>query len=141
MDIKQMLLTPKQFLIIGGPVLILVGVLGFVGVIGPTVDKSIFGSTWWFDNGENWAHVVLGVVGLAAAFLLPANLQRPLVMVLGVVGVLTGIYSVFMPKLLGANLENPTDTILHIAVGAWALLASIPKWAAMPATSGRKAAT
>lgn len=119
-------MNSKQFLQIGGAVLVLVGILGFVGVIGPTPGQSIFGSSWWFDNGENWAHTVLGVVGLLAAYTFPANLQKPLVMLLGVVGVLVGAYSLFIgPAFLGANLENPADTVLHFAVGAWALWASM----------------
>ena len=126
-------MNPKQFLQIGGVVLVLVGVLGFVGVIGPTSEQSIFGSAWWFDNAENWAHLVIGIVGLAAAYALGANLQRPLVMLLGIVGVLVGLYSLVYPNLLGANLENPADTLLHIVVGAWALWAS---WKKEPAMMG-----
>lgn len=121
-------MNPKQFLTIGGAVLVAIGVLGFVGVIGPTPSRSFFGPTWWFDNGENWAHLVLGVVGLLAAFAAPASLQRPLVMLLGVVGVLVGLYSLLVStNLLGSNLENPADTLLHLAVGAWALWASMRK--------------
>mgnify|MGYP001587882777 CR=1 FL=1 len=126
-------MNPKQFLQIGGVVLVLIGVLGFVGVIGPTSDQSIFGSVWWFDNAENWAHLVLGIVGLGAAYVLGANLQRPLVMLLGIIGVLVGLYSLVYPNLLGANLENPADTLLHIVVGAWALWAS---WKKEPAMMG-----
>lgn len=105
--------------------LVLVGLLGFFGVIGPTAEQSIFGKAWWFDNGENWAHLVLGVVGLVAAYTFPAPAQRPLVMVLGVVGVLIGLYSLLIStSFLGANLENPADSLLHLVVGAWALYAS-----------------
>lgn len=118
-------MNPKQFLLIGGVVLVVVGLLGFVGLIGPTAESSIFGQAWWFDNAENWAHLVLGIVGLAAAFVLGANLQRPLVMLLGIVGVLVGLYSLFgYANFLGANLENPADSILHLVVGVWALWAS-----------------
>ncbi len=118
-------MNPKQFLIIGGGVLVLVGILGFVGVIGPTADKSIFGATWWFDNGENWAHLILGVVGLIAAFTFPASAQKPLVMLLGLLGLFFGIYNFFSTKFLGTNLESPADTILHLVVGVWALAASM----------------
>jgi hypothetical protein len=118
-------MNPRQFLIVGGAVLLLAGILGFVGVIGPTAEDSIFGDPWWFDNGENWAHTVLGVVGIIAAFVLPAGAQRALVLLLGVVGVLVGVYSIFEQRFLGSNLENPADTLLHLAVGAWALLASV----------------
>ncbi len=118
-------MNPKQFLLIGGAVLVLIAVLGFAGVIGPSPDKSVFGGNWWFDNGENWAHLVIGVAGLLAVFTLPANLQKLLVIVLGIVGILVGLWSlVLSTNFLGANLENPADTILHLAVGAWALLAA-----------------
>ncbi len=120
-------MNPKQFLTIGGAVLVLVGILGFVGVIGPTADKSIFGSTWWFDNGENWAHLILGVVGLIAAFTFPAAAQKPLVMLLGLLGIFVAVYNFFSTKFLGSNLESPADLILHAVVGIWALWASMGK--------------
>lgn len=119
-------MNPKQFLTVGGAVLLVVGIAGFIGIIGPTPEKSLFGQFWWFDNPENLAHTVLGVVGLLAAFVFPANLQKNLVLLLGVLGVLVGLYSLVLGNmLLGANLENPADTILHLAVGAWALYASL----------------
>lgn len=118
-------MNSKQFLMIGGIVLILVGILGFAGVIGPTGDDSLFGSAWWFDNGENWAHLVLGIVGVIASYALPGSGQKTLAMILGVVGLLIGLYSLFgYNDLLGANLENPADSLLHLVVGGWALWAS-----------------
>ena len=121
-------MNPKQFLLLGGVVLVLVGVLGFVGVLGPTADASIFGSAWWFDSAENWAHLVLGIVALILAYATGPSLQRPVVMLLGIIGVLVGLYSFFgYPMLLGANLENPLDSILHLVVGIWALAASWKK--------------
>ena len=117
-------MNPKQFLQIGGAVLVLVGILGFVGVLGPTSEASIFGAAWWFDNAENWAHLVLGIVAIGASFVLTAKLQKLLVLVLGVVGVLVGLWSLIgNSMLLGANLQNPADTVLHIVVGLWALAA------------------
>lgn len=118
-------MNSKQFLQIGGAVLLLVGVLGYVGVIGPTPEKSLFGASWWFDNNENLAHTVLGVVGLAAAFYAKPMWQKWLVFVLGVVGVVVGLYNLTSTTLLGANLENPADVVLHLVVGAWALYASV----------------
>ncbi len=128
-------MNSRQFLLIGGAALLLLAILGFVGITGPTAADSIFGAGWFFDNGENWAHLVLGVVALIAAYTLPANLQRPLVMVLGVVGVLVGLYSLVIGEaFLGSALQNPADTILHLAVGAWALWASWRKDAMPVAT-------
>ena len=129
-------MNPKEFLKWGGIILIVVGVLGFIGVIGPMAEDSIFGGAWWFDNGENWAHLILGIVGLVAAYAFPAGVQRPLVMLLGIVGVLVGLYSaVISTNFLGANLENPADTLLHIAVGVWALFASRKKMMMAPMSS------
>lgn len=120
------LFTPKAFLQLGGAVLVLVAILGYVGVIGPTSEQSIFGGAWFFDNAENVAHLVLGVVALLAAFWLSASLQKPLVIAVGVVAVLVGLWSlVVSTSLLGANLENPADTLLHLVVGAWALWAGL----------------
>ncbi len=130
-------MNPKQFLQIGGGVLVLVGILGFVGILGPMPGDSIFGSAWYFDNAENWAHLVLGVVALLLAFVAPANIQKIVTVVVGVVGVLVGLYSAVGSTMLwGANLENPADTALHLVVGAWALWAGIKKSAAaaLPAT-------
>lgn len=112
----------------------LIGVLGFVGVLGPTAEKSLFGPAWYFDNAENWAHLVIGLVGLVAAFVLKSGMQKSLVLLLGVVAVLFGLYSLFISEnFLGAMLQNPADTILHLVVGAWALFAGLkkPKMAAM----------
>jgi hypothetical protein len=125
----QSVLTPKGFLTVGGVVLVLVGVLGFIGVIGPTPEQSVFGEMWWFDNPENIAHTVLGVVALAAAYLLKdASLQRMLVWLVAVIALLVAAYNLMgSVQLLGANLESPMDLILHLVVGVWAVLAAMSK--------------
>lgn len=126
-------MNPKQFLLIGGLVLAVVGILGFVGVIGPTAEQSIFGSAWWFDNAENWAHLVLGIVALLAWKMLSASNQKMLVILVGVLGLLVGLYNFTSTSLLGANLENPADLVLHLVVGLWALYAGLSKRGAMTA--------
>jgi hypothetical protein len=128
----SMILSPKGFLQVGGIVLVLVAILGYVGVIGPTAEQSLFGSFWYFDNAENVAHLVLGVVALAAAYLIGASMQKTLVMVVGIVGVLIGLYSLLIDTmLLGAALQNPADTVLHLVVGGWALWAAMGKQSPM----------
>jgi len=117
--------TPKGFLTIGGVVLIVVGLLGFF-LTGPTAADSIFGDAWWFDNGENWAHLVLGIVALVLVYAVKHDdVNKWVTAALGVVGVLIGLYSLVIGTgFLGANLENPADSILHLVVGAWALYAA-----------------
>ena len=71
-------MNPKQFLQIGGAILLLLGLVGYAGVFSDT--KSFF----YLDNGENVAHTVLGIVAIGASFLLKdAMLQKWLASVLG----------------------------------------------------------
>jgi len=101
---------------------VLVAILGFIGVIGPTAEKSIFGDSWWFDNTENWAHLIIGAVALICAYTVGAAGQKMLVTLVGILALLVGVIGFFGPNFLGANLENPADNILHIVIGLWALL-------------------
>lgn len=118
-------LISKSFLIYGGIALVVLAILGFIGVTGPTADQSIFGTYWYFDNAENWAHLVLGVVALIAAYNLAPNHQMPLVIAVGLLGILVGLYGfIWSGMLLGASLENPSDNLLHIVVGGWAVWAA-----------------
>ena len=121
------IMNPKQFLTLGGIVLALVGVLGMIGILGPTKEGSIFGGYWWFDAGENWTHLLLGVVALIAAFALKPDMQKPLTLVVGIVALAVGVIGFLLPNevpnFLGANLENPLDNILHLVVGIWAVWA------------------
>ena len=129
-------LSPKGFLQVGGVVLVLVAVLGYVGLIGPTSD-SLFGDYWYFNNAENIAHLVLGVVALIASVAISASLQRYLTVAVGVIALLVAVVSLLSPMpmgttFLGAALQNPFDTVLHIVVGVWAVLA----FRGNPSTSG-----
>jgi hypothetical protein len=131
-------MNPRQFLQVGGAVLLLVGILGFIGVIGPSADDSIFGDDWWFDNGENWAHTLLGIAGIAASFVLPATLHRPLVLLLGVTALFFAVYNIFDENFPGTNLESPLDLLLHLAVGAWAIFAATYRRGVAPAPEVRR---
>lgn len=72
-------MNPKQFLLIGGIVLLALGIVGFLGVFNDT--KSAF----YLDQGENVAHTSLGIIAIAASFLISdAMLQKWLVAVVGV---------------------------------------------------------
>ena len=119
-------MNPKNFLTVGGIVLLVVGLAGFAGVIGPAPESSLFGPSWYFDNGENWAHTILGIVALIAAFALPVGMQGGITLLVGVAALIVGLWGFILPNIspnfYGANLENPLDNILHLAVGAWAIL-------------------
>lgn len=121
----SMVLTPTGFLKIGGAILL---ALGLIGVTGITNGIEFFN----LDAGENVAHTVLGVVGLAVGFgIKDVRIHRGLVAVLAITALLTGIVGFFLPagsftngNVFGvANLENPSDNLLHVVVGIWAAVA------------------
>ena len=130
-------MNPKQFLQFGGAILVILGVVGLL----PVFTKA---NTPWFylDTGENVAHIGLGVVAIAAAYLLkdPA-MQKWLVAVVGVVALFFGVYGFVVagaaePNTFGlANLESPADDLLHLVVGAWALYAAFMGRTTMSATA------
>ena len=120
-----------MFLRIGGAVLLLVGIVGYLGVLNSVDFFSL-------DAGENVAHVGLGVIGLAAGFgLKDRMIHRGLTAVVGITALIFGLLGWFLPSggaltngafanpnFLGlANLESPSDNLLHLFVAAWAIWA------------------
>ena len=126
MDFKNFL-TPKGFLSLGGFILVLLGVLGYVGVLGQTPDQSLFGVSLWFDSAENFTFTVLGVVALLAVYKVKdATINKFLVLAVAALALVVGLYSLMGEvTVLGANLESPGDTVLHLVVGVWGLLAGL----------------
>jgi hypothetical protein len=117
--------TPRMFLIAGGVVLLLLGVVGFLGIF----TKAAF-PAFWLDNGENVAHVGLGLIALAAVYVPGLNTAlapyyRWIVLLVGVIALFFGLYGFVVanaaePNTFGlANLEL-ADNILHLVVAAWA---------------------
>jgi len=132
--------TPKGFLTYGGVVLLLLGLIGFFALNNATSSPA-----FWLDNGENFAHVGLGVIALAIVFVPGLNTMfepyyRWIVILLGIVALFFAVYGFVVsgnpaPNTFGlANLENPADNILHLVVGAWALYAA---WRPAPAMLAR----
>jgi succinate dehydrogenase hydrophobic anchor subunit len=133
-------LSVKGFLFWGGVVLIIVGILSYLPFT--NASGSIFGAFWWFDGTEGVVHIALGVVAIAASYILSGDLARWLVIAVGVVALLFAIYGLILPQgpigsanIDGANLESPMDSILHLFVAVWALYAAFVGRPAM--ASGR----
>lgn len=101
--------------------LLLLGVLGNI-----LPEGQILGDSWYLTSGENVAHLVLGIVALAAAYQASASQQKMLTQVVAIIALFFGIFGFFVsgnvaPNTFGlANLENPYDNLLHLLVGAWA---------------------
>ena len=122
--------TPKGFLTYGGAILLLLGIVGFLGVF----TESSFAS-FYLDSGENVAHTALGIIALAIVFVPGLNTAfapyyRWIVILLGVVALFFAVYGFAVggnaaPNTFGiSNLESPLDDILHLVVGIWALAAA-----------------
>lgn len=114
-------MNPKTFLLWGGIILVVLGILGFV--------NFRLGNTLYFDAGENWAHTILGIVAILAAYRLGESAQRTLTWIVAVIALVVGVWGFFVagrpaPNFYGANLENPIDNLLHLAVGIWGVLAA-----------------
>lgn len=120
------ILNPRQFLLLGGIILLALGVLGMFG-LGPTSDASVLGGFFWLDQTENVAHLLLGVVALGAYYLVrDETLNLWLVRLVGIIAAVVTVIG-FMsaankePNVGLSNLENPSDNILHLVVAVWAL--------------------
>jgi len=104
--------------------LLVLGVLGFILPGGQLLGDQLF-----FDGAENIAHTILGIVALIAAYVLSVQLQKWLVIVVGVVALITTVAGFIVvgaanPNLGVTNLEV-LDDILHLVVGVWALWAAL----------------
>jgi hypothetical protein len=113
---------------VGGAVLLLLGIVGFLNIF--------TSSAFYLTGGENIAHVALGLVALAAVYVpgLKDTLEpyyRWLVILVGVIALFFGVYGFIAgpgnpPTVLNtfglANLEI-VDNLIHLVVAAWAFLA------------------
>jgi hypothetical protein len=129
MNMREMLFTPRGFLIVGGAVLLLLGIVGFLGIFTLNV--------FYLTAGENVAHVALGLVALAAVYVPGLNdtlrpYYRWIVILVGVIALFFGVYGFIVPagnppttlNTFGlANLEI-VDNLIHLVVAAWAFAAS-----------------
>ena len=132
-------LTPKGFLQLGGVILLVLGIAGFaLGWIFPQgkfLAALGVGDALYLDQFENIAHTLLGIVALAAAYVLPADLQKWLVALVGAFGIFVTIVGFLAagnpaPNLSVTNLEI-LDDLIHLVVGAWGLYAAFGNRPAM----------
>jgi uncharacterized membrane protein len=126
---------PRLFLTVGGAVLLLLGVVGYLNVFTESGSPN-----FWLDGGENLAHTVLGIVALAAVFVPGLNTAlapyyRAIVGLVGVIALFFAVYGFLQqagtaadPNTFGiSNLENPADNLLHLVVGIVAFAAVFMK--------------
>lgn len=140
MSVRRALFTPRGFLITGGIVLLVLGLLGFYFLNNPA------NTFFWLTTGENVAHVTLAVVALAAVIVpgLKSAMEpyyRWLVLLVGFLALFFVMYGFLLPQgspgalnTFGlANLEFG-DTLLHLVVAIWAFIAAY--WTPEPSPPG-----
>ncbi|HEY8135550.1 MAG TPA: hypothetical protein VIF08_05875 [Candidatus Limnocylindrales bacterium] len=138
MNYREMLFTPKGFLMVGGVVLLLLGLVGFFALKDPSM------SFFWLDNSENYAHLALGIVALAAVYVPGLNTAlapyyRWIVILVGLIALFFGVYGFIAsgpaPNTFGLTNLELGDNLLHLIVAAWAFAAAF--WAPQRAMSSR----
>ena len=110
----------KTFLILINGFALFQGVIGLLGLGG--VEQSIFGDYLYADNVENIAHTLVGLAGIAAAVWGSLKIQVEYGYFLAFFALIMGVISAFGPVpegvyVIGAQLQNPGDTIIHLASG------------------------
>lgn len=129
MNYRETLFTPRGFLILGGMALLLLGIVGFLNIFTT--------SGFYLTVGENFAHVGLGLMGLAVVFVPGLNTAldayyRSIVIVAGVIALFFAVYGFMLPagnpptvlNTFGlANLEF-VDSVIHLLVAVWAFIAA-----------------
>lgn len=115
-------MTSKNFLLWAGWILIILAVVGFLNVIET--------EALYFDNAENWAHLILGVVALAIVYGVREEQTHKLAAtVFGLVALVFGIWGFLVAGNPAPNFYSVTDlktldNILHLVVGVWGLWAA-----------------
>lgn len=105
-------------------------IASFLGFSGPLPENSLFGSAWYFDNVENIAHTAFGVVGIAIGLSNSFVWQKRFGYALAATALVVGGASATGPvtegvTILGASLQNPADTLLHLIAGGLTLYLTI----------------
>lgn len=111
----------KQFLVWGGWVLLVLGVLGFIF-------PNIGGEYLNFSRVENWAHALLGILAITIGYGIKDNrILRTVTIIFGLIGLIIGVWGFVVagnpsPNFYNVtNLDNPIDNIIHLVIAVWAL--------------------
>jgi hypothetical protein len=114
--------TPAGFLMWGGVILLVLGIVGFVVPrLPPGGSVGIY-----FTPPENYAHVVLGIVAIAASMYTTKEIQKWLTTLVGLAGLFFGITGLLVlgggePNYYGLTNLELIDDAIHLVVGVWAL--------------------
>ncbi len=117
-------MRPKQFLVGGGAILIVIGILGVVGLFGLISQASFFHPPHWI----NWFHLFFGIFVLTVGLKGVPRLQRNLTLGGAIVGTTIGLLGLLFGSYVATRfalpeLADPSDHIAHLIVGVCAIWA------------------
>ncbi len=111
-------MTPKLFLIIGGTILVILGILGTFS------QASFFHPPYWI----NWFHFLFGIVVLSVGLKGTPAVQAKLTLFGAVVGTSIGLLGLLFGRYMAVRfntpeLADPSDHVAHLIVGLCAIWA------------------
>lgn len=119
----------KQFLTYGGVILVAAGILGLIGVLGPTAERSIFSSGWFFNSAESWLNIIFGAIALLVGFSLSDESRKWTASIIAILAVLGGLGELFLPSTFASIMASSSTSVVtalfYLAFGAWGLWASM----------------
>ncbi len=110
-------MSTKFYLILAGAGAVGLGILGFVHILGPTPQDSVFGQQWWLNDTQNFLHLIIGISSICAGLFLPKLRQQGAVWLLGVISIIGAVVSLIFRHLLTVNLVEPVEEVLYFSVG------------------------
>ena len=128
MNYRETVFTPRGFLVVGGAVLLVLGIVGFLNIF----TSSAFSLT----AGDNFAHVVLGLVALAAVFVPGLNTAlepyyRWLVILVGAIALFFGVHGFIIPA------GNPPTVLNTFGLANLEIVDNLITWLSRPGVPGR----
>ena len=115
-------MNPKNFHLVGGIVLALVGLLGLLGAL-----TSVFGDMSYL------VYLIVGIIAMIGSFVFPMGLQKIVAFLIGIIAIILGLYNLLLSgdTFLGMSLGNSVAAVFDLIVGIWALLSAKGKQAMM----------
>lgn len=111
----------RNFLVWMGYIAIILGILGFIHVLGPTPQNSIFGSYWWMSSQVGLIYIVGGIVSLFTAYAMPESIIQIVTFGIAVVAFFIGLYGLFWaPRVFSVPLEGVIGNLINFLIGIWA---------------------
>jgi len=115
---------PRQFLLLGGTLLVILGLAGVAGLLGSISQASLFNPPYWI----NWFHLMFGIVVFAIAFAGGRTLQSAMTLAAGGLGSTLGLSGLLFGSYAAKRYNMPeladrSDHFAHLTVGVLALWA------------------